>query len=41
MQTRKNWQEPNGIKFSVNNWDQKQLHLMSLEARGKGFIPLP
>jgi hypothetical protein len=27
MQTWKNWQEPTGIKFNVNNWDQKQLHL--------------
>ena len=29
MQTRKDWQEPTGIKFNVNNWDQKQLHLRS------------
>jgi hypothetical protein len=26
---RKDWQEPAGIKFNVNNWDQKQLHLRS------------
>ena len=25
----KDWQEPTGIKFNVNNWDQKQLHLRS------------
>jgi hypothetical protein len=29
MQTRKGWQEPTGIKFNVNNWDQKQLHIRS------------
>jgi hypothetical protein len=29
MQTWKNWQEPTGKKFNVNNWDQKQLHLRS------------
>jgi hypothetical protein len=29
MQTQKDWQEPAGIKFNVNNWDQKQLHLRS------------
>jgi hypothetical protein len=23
------WQEPTGVKFNVNNWDQKQLHLRS------------
>jgi hypothetical protein len=43
MQTRKDWQEPTGIKFNVNNWDQKtappKVHLI-LEARGKGFVPL-
>jgi hypothetical protein len=27
MQTRKDWQEPTEIKFNVNNWDQKHLHL--------------
>jgi hypothetical protein len=25
MQTWKDWWEPTGIKFNVNNWDQKQL----------------
>jgi hypothetical protein len=25
----KDWQEPTGIKFNVNNWDQKQPHLRS------------
>ena len=29
MQTQKDWQEPTGIKFNVNNWDQKQLLLRS------------
>jgi hypothetical protein len=24
MQTQKDWQEPTGIKFNVNNWDQRQ-----------------
>jgi hypothetical protein len=28
-QTWKDWQEPTGIKFNVNNWDQNQLHLRS------------
>jgi hypothetical protein len=29
MQTRKNRQEPTGVKLNANNWDQKQLHLRS------------
>jgi hypothetical protein len=32
MQTGKDWQEPTGIKFSVNNWDHKQLHKMEHRA---------
>jgi hypothetical protein len=44
MQTRKDWQEPTGIKFNVNNWDQKadppKVSLI-LEVRGKGFVPWP
>jgi hypothetical protein len=27
--SRKDWQEPAGIKFNVNIWDQKQLNLRS------------
>ena len=40
----KDWQEPTGIKFNVNNWESKaappKVHLI-LEVRGKGFVPLP
>jgi hypothetical protein len=27
---RTDWQEPTGIKFNVNNWDQKQPHPRSV-----------
>ena len=40
----KDWQEPAGIKFNVNSWDQKTAPpkvSLILEARGKGFVPLP
>jgi hypothetical protein len=28
-ENKKDWQEPVGIKFSGNNWGQKQPHLRS------------
>jgi hypothetical protein len=38
----KDWQEPTGIKFNVNNWESKavppKVHLI-LEVRD--FVPLP
>jgi hypothetical protein len=40
---RKNWQEPAGIKSSVNNWYQKAAPpkvSLILEVRGKGFSAL-
>ena len=40
----KDWQEPAGIKFNVNSWDQKTAPpkvSLILEARGKCFMPLP
>jgi hypothetical protein len=44
MQTQKDWQEPTGIIFNVNNWESNvappKVHLI-LEVRGKGFMPLP
>jgi hypothetical protein len=42
--TGKDWQKPTGIKFNVNNWDQKAAPpkvSLILEARGKDFVPLP
>jgi hypothetical protein len=41
MQTQK---EPTGIKFNVKNWESKMAPpkvSLILEARGKGFMPLP
>jgi hypothetical protein len=44
MQTRKDWQEPSGIKFNVKKWESKvappKVSLI-LEVRGNGFVPLP
>jgi hypothetical protein len=40
----KDWQEPAGIKFNVNNWELKaalpKVHLI-LEVRDKSFVLLP